>query len=1205
MSNNDRTATFAVSRVNLSAGMAGAIQAFLKDAGLVPLDDGHWDSTPDVLVVSQNLAGHGKGGEIEKAADRLRVFTATMPGLVLCLDAGFPFTAQRIDPDRIFIFGNRKIDRFDELRQWLAQRPSNGSTGPRVEAKALVKAALVNIFGPQSVERGDVEWPKLMEKVVRFASENFKLTTAGSANNSLSNIHWLEFLHILLHVSGRYDALEHDLNAQGQHWFDVAPMPPVPAGKNLDHDAQGQNNKSTETPDDRRLNAAKMRALLHTAEDVVTSLLEADYLQRPPTILLVDDAPLKIKEELCGVLDAFMPRQYRLWHWNPAMDNGIWLDRLVSYDSLSDREWATQSVSIDLWRGGDPKPSTIAGLLAESDFVLVDLLYRVKDQDQSKGAELVRGLRRLSVDTQGKSPSFLMLSRADDTAKVQHALRAGANGYVLKNRLLSLPAELARLRGGNMLIGSQLHRNFRALDALPNETKGLLHEVTIPKMRFDRAHDQGALKEDSPKQQMARLLRALPKPDLHLHVGSCMTPEFLVVASILMLAERHAKMKISRVSPGSNESNTARTPLLDAIPPLFSFWSGKAKLRLQRYSGDRAAMFESCFILTQENPDPVDLLGKRIRQSLMEEVQREAKAKTKKMGTITLRSVLHASLGIRDHWSGDKVCEELGKKDVVTLMFFALTNGEIAWRDPKPWTCGGRIEKNDVLRLFILFLATEYEGGDPRIVIEGEDFLKPLREVRRALTDEKTSNLDLSMEGLDKRLESIVVREGDNVVRIKNDPALDVSLGSFRGDMLFPCPKTYREAPLEFLIASGTRGRTLAEYLAGCEYAGAEHLQRPLLMKLYARQTLEYLVRHGVLYAEMRSAVSGYASKDKDKDGMTYQEACTAFQEAFSKEQKEMLIAYRKVASKSRDVGEPKPVRKNENWAWCTGGKSEDLWPRVFESAPSAKTLDRLFPAKVNLIFTGKRHKATREMLIEAAAGVISNSESKSDFISASAFSDENMQRCRVVGFDLAGLEESFPPEMFRAQFEQLSRMHIPITAHAGENASAHFVESAVLDLRARRLGHGLALADDEKLMARVREERICIELCPVSNYQTNEFAEAKPGREYPLKKFLQFGNIVCLNTDNPIVSYTNIVKEFFQASYAYAPADKDENGKAGPGLSLWDALRMIRMGFASAFKGLAERRALIELAEQMIFDLLTDTAVNDLLRKLANRQPS
>ena len=234
-------------------------------------------------------------------------------------------------------------------------------------------------------------------------------------------------------------------------------------------------------------------------------------------------------------------------------------------------------------------------------------------------------------------------------------------------------------------------------------------------------------------------------------------------------------------------------------------------------------------------------------------------------------------------------------------------------------------------------------------------------------------------------------------------------------------------------------------------------------------------------------------------------------------------------------------------------------------------------------------------MVMEAAAGVMLSSDPGDKAITANDFTRQNMESCRFVGFDLAGPEEPFPPEMFRNSFDQLSHMHIPITAHAGENASAQFVESAVLDLRARRLGHGLALADDPKLMGRVREERICIELCPVSNYQTNEFTEKKPGREYPLRKFLENGNIVCLNTDNPIVSYTNIVKEFFQASYAY--------GKEG--LSLWNALRMIRMGFAHAFKSLAERRAILELVEQMIFDLLIDRDVETLLRRIAQSQAS
>ena len=171
--------------------------------------------------------------------------------------------------------------------------------------------------------------------------------------------------------------------------------------------------------------------------------------------------------------------------------------------------------------------------------------------------------------------------------------------------------------------------------------------------------------------------------------------------------------------------------------------------------------------------------------------------------------------------------------------------------------------------------------------------------------------------------------------------------------------------------------------------------------------------------------------------------------------------------------------------------------------------------------------------------------------------------------------------------------MHIPITVHAGENAPAGFVESAVLDLRARRIGHGLALIEDKQLMNRLREDGVCVELCPVSNFQTNQFIPAdgkSPGREYPLRAFLDNGNAVCLNTDNPVISYTNMIKECFQASYAFG----------GDGLSLWELLRILRMGFVHSFLSLPERRSMLELADQILFDLFSDPGVVEDLRCIA-----
>lgn len=218
---------------------------------------------------------------------------------------------------------------------------------------------------------------------------------------------------------------------------------------------------------------------------------------------------------------------------------------------------------------------------------------------------------------------------------------------------------------------------------------------------------------------------------------------------------------------------------------------------------------------------------------------------------------------------------------------------------------------------------------------------------------------------------------------------------------------------------------------------------------------------------------------------------------------------------------------------------------------------------------------------------------------SARSFVETGFQESGMVGFDLAGQEDGFRPNLYRAQFEMLTRLHIPITVHAGENASAEFVEGAILDLHAQRLGHGLTLADDERLMSRVREEGICIELCPVSNYQTNKFAEGEGealryGRTYPLKDYLDNGNAVCLNTDNPIISHTNIIKEYFQASYAC---------KTIGGLSLWEALRIMRMGFIHSFMSMPTRRAMLELVDQTLFDLFMREDIVALLRELARER--
>jgi len=1105
--------------------------------------------------------------------DDLGVFQELLGGLVLYVDptlteAGeyaVPVMAGSPDNPNVFLFGNRRCDDFSELSEWLTASSTPKRGAGAVDPEKVIKFVIESLAVKNEQE--------LLASVAELFAIPF---TAGSPSPR-----WWDVLYVLNQVAASYDKLEHDILRYARHSLSQNPE-----------------------------NLAKLqqkREMLNTASDLWKSVKASPaYHQVLPSgkvqqILLVDDNPEGIGDELKKIIKTFISKDCELWCWNPAKEERAFRF-LYSYNSMTGLEESPLIAKAD--KLGADVPSTkkaVSQILEKCHFVLVDVLFHIEGEEHDYGAELIRGLRRYCSDRLSQSeagsgfvPRFVAFSRSDDLEKIQKALRSGASGYVLKNRLLSLPAELARLLPGTGQDIFQLHRNFHALDFLPNETRGLIHELEIPRIPFDRQKNPesggnvAAMKPDSPQaQSMAALLRAIPKPDLHLHAGSCMTPEYLVVASLVMLAERPDVIK--------------------QLPPLFSFWSGNANLvTLFRKNGGYQFDLSGA---TKSSIDPVAILGSIIRKDLKVALIKQARRRTAASGSAkngidenSLRSILHDQLGIRDYWPVSRASAELDSKDAVTLMLFALSVGMININGHDGITLQG-LDKRDILRLFILFMAAQYEGGvinyignggETESVDSSPDIIKILAElVKEPVKPEMLTALGAEL----TKIHNWADRESKNIREGKYDEAgegfpLEVSLAAPGNDLLKTCP-SFSESPLEFLIASGTRSRTLAEYLAGCEYAGAEHLQRACLMRLYARQTLEYLVRHGVLYAELRSAVSGYASRGH----LTYQEAYEIFQRSFSEEQKAMMKGYRNAQAKA-----PEPVRAVDakaGWLWCskrtTGGS---MWESLFSSHSGNSLMGRYFPAKVNLIFTGKRHKATREMVMEAAAGVMLSSDTGDKAITANDFTRQNMESCRFVGFDLAGPEEPFPPEMFRNSFDQLSHMHIPITAHAGENASSQFVESAVLDLRARRLGHGLALADDPKLMGRVREERICIELCPVSNYQTNEFVGAesgKPGRIYPLKKFLDNGNIVCLNTDNPIVSYTNIVKEFFQASYAY--------GKEG--LSLWNALRMIRMGFAHAFKSLAERRAILELVEQMIFDLLIDRDVENLLRRIAQDQAS
>ena len=100
--------------------------------------------------------------------------------------------------------------------------------------------------------------------------------------------------------------------------------------------------------------------------------------------------------------------------------------------------------------------------------------------------------------------------------------------------------------------------------------------------------------------------------------------------------------------------------------------------------------------------------------------------------------------------------------------------------------------------------------------------------------------------------------------------------------------------------------------------------------------------------------------------------------------------------------------------------------------------------------------------------------------------------------------------------------MGIPYTIHAGEADGAQSIRDAV-NMGARRIGHGVRAIEDESVMKLLRDNSIPLEMCPTSNLNTRVITDIS---DYPIKKYMDMGITVTVNSDNMSVSDTDVKKE-------------------------------------------------------------------------------
>ena len=129
-----------------------------------------------------------------------------------------------------------------------------------------------------------------------------------------------------------------------------------------------------------------------------------------------------------------------------------------------------------------------------------------------------------------------------------------------------------------------------------------------------------------------------------------------------------------------------------------------------------------------------------------------------------------------------------------------------------------------------------------------------------------------------------------------------------------------------------------------------------------------------------------------------------------------------------------------------------------------------------------------------------------------------------IIGIGLGGDERRAAPELFRDVYARARSEGLRTTVHAGETVGPESVWSALRNLNAERIGHGLRAIDDPELVKYLADEHIPVEVCISSNVLTGCCETVE---QHPIRKLFDAGVLVTLNTDDPDMFRTSLAREY------------------------------------------------------------------------------
>jgi len=121
--------------------------------------------------------------------------------------------------------------------------------------------------------------------------------------------------------------------------------------------------------------------------------------------------------------------------------------------------------------------------------------------------------------------------------------------------------------------------------------------------------------------------------------------------------------------------------------------------------------------------------------------------------------------------------------------------------------------------------------------------------------------------------------------------------------------------------------------------------------------------------------------------------------------------------------------------------------------------------------------------------------------------------RDRFVAVGLDSSEVGHPPSKFRAVFDRAREEGLLTVAHAGEEGPPQYIWEALDMLGVSRIDHGVRCVEDAALVEHLRERRIPLTVCPLSNVKLCVFDRIE---DHNLAQLLELGLCATVNSDDP-----------------------------------------------------------------------------------------